>query len=61
MVLVPIGGTYTMDYIESVELVNNINPKIVIPTHYGCIVGDKKLGEKFKEKLDKNIKCILKI
>ena len=59
--LLPIGGTYTMDYKEAIELVQSINPKAVIPTHYGCIVGDKELGNKFKEKLGGNIYCVLKI
>lgn len=59
--LLPIGGTYTMDYKKAIELVQSINPKAVIPTHYGCIVGDKELGDKFKEKLNSNIDCILKI
>ena len=35
---VPIGGTYTMDYKEAAELINEIKPKIAIPTHYGEIV-----------------------
>lgn len=46
---IPVGGTYTMDYKEAAELANNINTKIIIPTHYGEIVGDKKDGEKFAE------------
>lgn len=59
--LIPIGGTYTMDYIEAVKLAETIKPKIVIPTHYGCIVGDKELGNKFKEALNKDINCDIKI
>ena len=39
--LIPIGGTYTMNYKEAAELANTIKAKIVIPTHYGSIVGDK--------------------
>ena len=39
---VPIGGTYTMDYKEAAELTNIIKPQIVIPTHYGKIVGSKQ-------------------
>ena len=35
----PIGGTYTMTAKEAAALVNKIQPKIVIPTHYGTIVG----------------------
>lgn len=58
---IPVGGTYTMDYKEAAELVNIIKPKIAVPTHYACIVGNKEDGEKFKELLDKDIKCELLI
>ena len=43
----PVGGTYTMDYKEASELANVINAKLVIPTHYGEIVGNKDDGIKF--------------
>lgn len=52
---VPIGGTFTMDYIEASKLINKIKPKKVIPIHYGKIVGDLSLGEKFKELIDNDI------
>lgn len=55
--LVPIGGTYTMDVKEAAKLVNKIKPKVAIPTHYGCIVGNKSLGTEFKSLLDKDIEC----
>lgn len=55
--LVPVGGTYTMTFKEAAELVNTINPKIAIPTHYGSIVGEKDDGEKFKNLLNNNIEC----
>ena len=56
---VPVGGTYTMDYKEAAELINIIKPKIAVPTHYGSIVGNEEDGTKFKELLDKEIKCEL--
>ena len=58
---IPVGGTYTMDYKEAAELVNIIKPKIAVPTHYACIVGNKEDGEKFKALLDKDIRCELLI
>lgn len=58
VLLIPIGGTYTMDVNEAVELVNIIKPKIVIPTHYGSIVGDKNLGKKFISLINKNIQAL---
>lgn len=48
----PIGGTFTMDYKEAFELVKEINPKIVVPVHYGSIVGEKEDGINFKELVD---------
>ena len=41
---VPVGGTFTMDYKEAAELINEIKPKIAVPTHYGGIVGEKSDG-----------------
>ena len=60
--LVPIGGHFTMDVYEANELVRIISPKIVIPTHYGSVIGDKTLGKKLKELLsDTNIMVIEKL
>lgn len=56
---VPVGGHYTMDYVEASELINIIKPEVAIPTHYGDIVGDKDSGLKFKELVDKNIEVQL--
>jgi len=47
VVILPIGGTYTMDAEQAAEAVNNMNVKIAIPIHYGNIVGTKKDAEKF--------------
>lgn len=54
--LVPVGGTYTMDYNEAAKLVNTIRPKIAVPTHYGSIVGTKQDAENFIKLLDEDIK-----
>ncbi len=58
---VPIGGKYTMDYLEAIDYINKINPKKVIPIHYGSIIGDITLGKQFKEKINKNIEVEIKI
>lgn len=57
VLLVPIGGTYTMTLSEAAELANNIKPKKVIPTHYGEIVGEKDFGKEFEKLIDKDIIC----
>ncbi len=56
---VPVGGVYTMDYQEAAELVNEIKPKIAVPTHYGSIVGHKEDGMSFSKLVDPNIKCYI--
>ena len=58
---VPIGGTYTMNYKEAVELIKEIKPELAIPTHYHTIVGTKEDAIKFKELLnDINVEIIMK-
>lgn len=54
---IPIGGTYTMDAKEAATLVNVMQPKIVVPTHYGSIVGRKEDAQIFAQKLNANIQC----
>lgn len=34
VLLIPVGGTYTIDYKQAVEVVKQINPNTVIPMHY---------------------------
>lgn len=58
---IPVGGTYTMTCKEAAELINIINPKIAVPTHYGSIVGTKEDAENFKNLLNENIKCTILI
>ena len=61
IVLVPIGGKYTMDPKEAAAFVNGLKPQIAIPTHYGSIVGDKADGEAFAKLVDPSIKTVLKL
>lgn len=55
VLLLPIGGVYTMNYEEAATLTNIIKPRIVIPTHYKTIVGSDEDAKKFIELLDKEI------
>ena len=51
-----------MDVSEAYELVSIIKPKVVIPTHYGSIIGSKSDGESLKNKLlNTEIKVIEKL
>lgn len=56
VLFIPIGGTYTMNVLDSSTLTNLIKPKLVIPVHYGEIVGDKSLKDDFIKNIDKTIK-----
>lgn len=52
---VPVGGTYTMTVEEAAKLINEIKPKIAIPTHYGEIVGDTSDKERFVKLINTDI------
>lgn len=58
---VPIGGTYTMDASEAAELVNHIQPKIAIPTHYGRVVGSYADADVFEKEVKFPVKVVVKI
>ena len=45
---VPVSGTYVMTAEEAAKAVNQFQPKLAIPIHYGAIVGAKSDAEKFK-------------
>ena len=53
---IPIGGTYTMDALEAADFVNKIKPKLVVPIHYGMVVGDEKDLKQFILNVSSDIK-----
>ena len=53
---VPVGGVYTMDFKEAAQLINEIQPKIAVPIHYGSVVGTKQDAEDFVKLLHPEIK-----
>ena len=53
----PVGGTYTMDFEEAANLANIIVPKVVVPIHYGLIVGTDEDAVNFKQRVKETIKC----
>lgn len=59
--LVPVGGTYTMNYKAAAGLVNEMRPKKAIPTHYGSVAGEAGDGEKFAALVDADIETELLI
>ena len=56
---VPVGGTYTMDFKEAAQLINEIQPKIAVPIHYGSVVGTEQDAIDFIRLLHPNIKGII--
>lgn len=51
--LIPIGGTYTMDYKAAAEYILSEKPcKVVVPTHFGSIVGNALDGQNFKNEIE---------
>lgn len=50
IVLIPVSGTYVMTAEEASKAINElIKPKIVIPMHYGTIVGNKEDAIRFSQ------------
>jgi len=61
IILLPIGGTYTMTPEEAAEAANTINPSILaVPIHFGEIVGTKADAEKFKALCKCDVKILEK-
>ena len=56
---VPIGGTYTMNYMEAADLIRSIKPKVAIPIHYKTVVGSELDALNFKNELENE--CEVKI
>ncbi|MBW2997919.1 MBL fold metallo-hydrolase [Candidatus Woesearchaeota archaeon] len=48
IMLVPVGGVYTMNYEDAAASVMLIEPDLVIPIHWGNIVGHKEDAENLK-------------
>ena len=64
VLLLPIGGTYTMDVPQGVELTAKLSPQYTVPTHYGDIVGKASDGSAFAEEIKKkgiSTQVVLKI
>ena len=56
---VPVGGTYTMDFKEAAQLVNEIQPQIAVPIHYGSVVGTEQDADDFIKLLHSTIKGVI--
>lgn len=54
---VPVGGKFTMDFKEASSLINEIKPKIAVPTHYGSEVGTNQDAIDFSKLIHPEIEC----
>jgi L-ascorbate metabolism protein UlaG (beta-lactamase superfamily) len=43
--MLPVSGTYVMTVQEAAEAVKSLNPKVVIPMHFGSVVGSRQDAE----------------
>jgi L-ascorbate metabolism protein UlaG (beta-lactamase superfamily) len=57
--LLPVSGTYVMTADEAVEAAIAIDPRIVIPMHYGSIVGGDQDAVKFRDALREKFEVII--
>ena len=48
--LLPVSGTYVMTVSEAIEATKVLQPKLVIPMHFGAIVGSEEMADEFKQK-----------
>ena len=53
--LLPMGGTYTMDAAEAAEAVKRIKPRVVVPMHWGDIVGSQADVKRFQKLLPPDV------
>lgn len=56
ILMVPVGGNYTIDYKEATEVISQIEPKIVIPMHFKIkdLKSDIESADKFVKELGLN-------
>ena len=50
--MVPIGGTYTMDYREAAGLVKAMEPQVAVPMHFGYVVCSPSHADLFRKAAD---------
>ena len=55
----PIGGTYTMNTKEAADLANRLDCKVIVPIHYGELVGTKEDLENFLELTNKHVEVLI--
>jgi L-ascorbate metabolism protein UlaG (beta-lactamase superfamily) len=49
--MVPIGGTYTMDWREAAGFVKRMTPQLAVPMHFGFVVGSPTHADSFRDEV----------
>jgi L-ascorbate metabolism protein UlaG (beta-lactamase superfamily) len=60
VLLIPVGGTYTMDPRQAAEAASRIGPRMAVPMHWGDIVGGRADAEEFKKLYKGNVTILEK-
>jgi L-ascorbate metabolism protein UlaG (beta-lactamase superfamily) len=55
VLLIPVGGTYTMDARQAAEAAARIGPRMAVPMHWGDIVGGRADADEFKKLFGGNV------
>jgi len=61
IMILPVGGTYTMTDKEAAELVNLTKPDIAIPIHYGDIISSKQSAQNFAKLVKSHTKVVISL
>ena len=59
VVFLPVGGTYTMTWLEAVDAANSINPLVAVPIHFLDIVGTEDDAKNFTSRIHSSIKGVI--
>jgi len=57
--LLPVSGTYVMDVDMAIQAALKIEPKVVIPMHYGSFIGSAQDAKRLKESLKGRIEVVI--
>lgn len=52
ILMLPVGGVYTVNAAQAAALTNQIRPHTVIPIHYGTLLGGAGAAENFRAQVD---------
>jgi L-ascorbate metabolism protein UlaG (beta-lactamase superfamily) len=58
VVFLPVGGTYTMNPEEAAKAVQDIQPKVAVPIHWGSIIGSREDAERFQSLCDCEVRIL---